>query len=225
MSAENEESFQLNNICRICDKLFDTGDDKVREHCHMTRKYRGSAHWSSNINIKLTRKVPVIFHDLRSCDRYLIMQEIGKFDVKVNVIPNESEKYMAFTINNNLAFIDSMQFMNSSLDTLVKNLSDNDFKYLSEELSGDFLKLIKQKGVYPYEYMDSFRKISEDKLPDRGKFFSSLKNGCISEKDYLHAIDVWNVIKINTMGDYYGLYLKTNVLLLADVFEKFIIMD
>ena len=71
------------------------------------------------------------------------------------------EKYMAFTINRNLAFIDSMQFMNSSLDLLVKNLSDNDFKYLSEEFSGEFLKLVKQKGVYPYEYMDSFKKFSE----------------------------------------------------------------
>ena len=65
---------------------------------------------------------------------------------------------MAFTINKNLVFIDSMQSMNSSLDSLVKNLSDNDFKYLSEEFSGEFLKLVKQKGVYPYEYMGSFRK-------------------------------------------------------------------
>ena len=85
-------------------------------------------------------------------------------------------------------FIDSMQFMNSSLDALVKNLPDNDFKYLSQEFSGDLLKLVKQKGVYPYEYMGSFKKIFDEKLPDRREFFSSLKNECISEKDYLHAI-------------------------------------
>ena len=65
---------------------------------------------------------------------------------------------MTFTINRNPVFIDSMQFMNYSLDSLVKNLSDNDFKYLSEELSGEFLELVKQKGVYPYEYIDSFLK-------------------------------------------------------------------
>ena len=76
---------------------------------------------------------------------------------------------MAFTINRNLVFIDSMQFMNSSLDSLVKNLSDNDFKYLSEELSGEFLKLLKLKRVYPYEYMDSFKKLSENKIPNRCK--------------------------------------------------------
>ena len=80
---------------------------------------------------------------------------------------------MTFTINKNLVFIDSMQFMNSSLDSLGKDLSDNDFKYLSEEFSGEFLRLVKEKGVYPYEYMDSFKKFSEDKLPDRSKFFSS----------------------------------------------------
>ena len=83
-----------------------------------------------------------------------------------------------------------MQFINSSLDALIKNLSDNDFKYLSQEFSGDLLELVRQKGVYPYEYMDHFKKFSEDKLPDRCEFFSSLKEECISEKDYSHAIDV-----------------------------------
>ena len=63
---------------------------------------------------------------------------------------------------------------------------------------------------------------SEDKLPDKCKFFSSLKDECISEKDYLKALDIWNVFKINSMGGYHDLYLKTDVLLLADVFEKFI---
>ena len=120
---------------------------------------------------------------------------------------------MAFSINKNLVFIDSMQFMNSSLDSLVKNLSDNDLECLSEEISGDLLKLVKQKAVYPYEYMNSFKKFSEDKLPDTCKFFSSLKGECISEKGYLTSIDVWNVFKINTMGDYHDRSLKTDVLL------------
>ena len=129
---------------------------------------------------------------------------------------------MAFIINKNLVSIDCIQFMNSSLDSLVKNLSYNDFKYLSEEFSDELLKLVKQKGMYPYEYMDSFKKFSANKLPDRYKFFSSLKDKCISEKDYLKANNIWNVIKINTIGDYHDRYLKTDVLLLADVFEKFI---
>ena len=133
----------------------------------------------------MSKKIPVIFHNLRSYDSHLIIKEISKFNVKVSVIPNGLENYMAFTINRNLVFIDRTQLMNSSLDSLIKNLSDNDFEYLSEEFSSEFLKLIKQKGVYPYEDMDSFKKISEDNLSDRCKFFSSLKDKCISENDYL----------------------------------------
>ena len=160
MSAEDEERFQSGNKCWICNKLFDVGDNKVRDHCHITGKYRGSAHWSCNINLRLTKKVPVIFHNLRGYDGHLIIKEIRKFDVKVSVIPNELEKYMTFTINKNYVFLDSVQFMNCSLHALVKNLSDNDFKYLSQEFSGEQLKLLKQKGVYPYEYMDSFKNFS-----------------------------------------------------------------
>ena len=91
--------------------------------------------------------------------------------------------------------------MNSILDSLAKNLSDNDCKYLSEEFSGKFVKLIKQDGVYPYEYMDIFKKFSEIKLPDRCKSFSSLRDMCTSKKDYLKANNIWNVFKMDTMGD------------------------
>ena len=206
----------------ICNKLFDLGDEKVRNHCHVAGKFRGSVHFSCNANCQLSKKVPVIFHNLKGYDSHLIIKEIGKFNVKVSVILNGLEKYMAFTVNKNLVFIDSMQFLNSSLDSLVKNLIDEDFKYLSEEFSGKFLELVKEKGVYPYEHMNSFKKFSEDKLPDRCEFFSSLKDECISEKDYERAKNVWNAFKVNTMGDYNDLYLKTDVLLLADVFEKFI---
>ena len=150
------------------------------------------------------------------------MQEIDRFDVKIDIILSGLEKYMAFTINSNLVFIDSMQFMKSSLNKLAKNLSDNDFKYLSHEFSGNLLRLVKQKGVYSYEFMNSFEKFSENELFDRFKFFSSVKNKHISEKKYLHAADVWNAFKMSTMGDYHDLYLKTDVLLLTDVLERFI---
>ena len=95
-----------------------------------------------------------------------------------------------------------MEFLNSDLDALVKNLSYNDFKYLSQKFSSDLLELVKQKGVYPYEYMNSFDRFSEDKLPDRCEFYSSLKDGSISEKDYLRAVNVWNEFKMKSLGDY-----------------------
>ena len=87
---------------------------------------------------------------------------------------------MAFAINKNLVFINGMQFMNFSLDALVKNLSDNDFKYLSQEFSGDLLELVKLKGVYLCKQMNSFKRFSEHKLPNRFKFFSSLEDKCNS---------------------------------------------
>ena len=120
MSAEEEERYQLNNICWICNRLFDVGDEKVRDHCHVTGKYRGATHWSCNANLKMSKKVPGIFHNLEIYDSHLIIKEVSKFDLKKSVIPNGLEKYMAFTINRNLVFIDSMQFMKSSLDSLSK---------------------------------------------------------------------------------------------------------
>ena len=108
----------------------------------------------------------MIFHNLRGYDSHLIFKELSKFNCRVSVIPNELEKYMSFTLNGNIVFIDSILFLNSSLDKLAKNLSDHDFKCLTEEFSDENLKLVKQKGVYPYEYFDSFGRFKENKLPD-----------------------------------------------------------
>ena len=96
-------------------------------------------------------------------------------NVVIDVIPCGLEKYMAIIVNRNLVFIDSMQFMNDSLDSLVKNLVDKDFKHLSREFSGQNLELVKKKGVYLYENMNSFKKFGECELPNKDAFFSSLK--------------------------------------------------
>ena len=92
MSEEEEEQFQLSNVCWICEKLIDNDDEKVRDHCHVTGKFRGAAHLSCNINLQLTKKVPVIFHNLRVYDSHLIFDELKNFDVKIDVITNGLEK-------------------------------------------------------------------------------------------------------------------------------------
>ena len=227
--TEEEEEFQSSNTCWICEKLIEDDDEKVRDHCHITGKFRGAAHWSCNINFQLTKKVPVIFHNLRGYDSHLIFNELNKFDVKIEVIPNRLEKYMTFFLNKNLVFIDSMQFMNSSLEKLVKNLSDNDFKYLTQEFGSKNLKLLKQKDAYPYEYMNSLKRFSEEKLPDKKCFQSSVKGGTtdgngvkldghISNEDYFTCNKIINEFNMKNMGDYYNHYLKKDVLLLGDVF-------
>ena len=120
MTKEDNEDFENSTKCWICDNDYVDGDVKVRDHCHITGKYRGSAHRDFNINVKLNHKIPVIFHNLNNYDSHLIMQELGKFNLKVNVIPNGLEKYASFSINNKLSFIGSFQFLSSSLDSLVK---------------------------------------------------------------------------------------------------------
>ena len=147
MTEKEEHLFQESNNCWICKKLIDN-DEKVRDHCHVAGKFRGAAHWDCNINFQLTRKVPIIFHNLKGYDSWLLFSELHKFDLKINVIPNGLGEYMAFFLGKNLVFIDSMQFMNSSLDKLVKNLSD-DSKYLVKEFGSKNLKILKQKGAYP----------------------------------------------------------------------------
>ena len=116
MSEKEEHLFQQSNSCWICKKLIDNDEEKVRDHCHVTGKFRGAAQWNCNIKFQLTKKVPAIFHKLRGSDSHLIFSELDKFDVKISAIPNGLEKYMASFLNKILVFIDSMQFMSFRLE-------------------------------------------------------------------------------------------------------------
>ena len=159
--------------CHICDKKYTNKDVRIRNHCHIIGKFRGSAHQECNLKLSVKPediKIPVIFHNLRGYDSHFIMQQIGEIaknhaykdkkgkeqPLKTNAIPNNMEKYMAFMLGSHLSFIDSFQFMSSSLDKLVSNLLKEAFEYTSEEITGKKLSLMSQKGVYPYDFMDSF---------------------------------------------------------------------
>ena len=180
-------------------------------------------------------KIPVIFHNLRGYDSHFIMQQIGeiankhgytnkkgeKQDLNINAIPNNMEKYMVFMLGNHLTFIDSFQFMSSSLDKLVSNLPKDDLIYTSKAFKGKRLDLMSQKGVYPYDYMDSFEKFNKKELPTKDQFYSILNDQHFTDDEYNHAKEVWNTFMIRTLGDYHDLYLVSDVLLLTDVFENF----
>ena len=124
-------------------------------------------------------------------------------------------------LGNHLVFIDSFQFMSSSLDNLVKNLPDEALKYTKEEFKQEQFNLMKQKGIYPYDHMDSFEKFKQTELPMKDQFYSILNNEHITDEDYQHAQNVWNTFKLQSIGEYHDLYLKSDILLLADVFENF----
>ena len=234
MTKDDEEEFQKADKCHICEKEYNKTDVRVRDHCHITGQYRGSAHQYCNLNFRITDKIPVIIHNLRGYDSHFIMQEIGeivkkhtyknkkgeKCQMNINAIPNNMEKYMAFMLGNHLTFIDSFQFMSSSLEKLVSNLPKESLKYTSQKFKGKKLDLMFQKGLYPYDFMDSFDKFNE-KLPPKEKFYSILNDEHISDKDYKHAQNVWNTFSIKNMGEYHDLYLKSDILLLADVFKNF----
>ena len=120
ISEEEEYLFQQSISCWICKKLIDNDEEKVRDYCYVTGKFRGAAYWDCNINFQLTKKVPAIFHNLRGYDSHLIFDELDKFDVKINVMSNGLQRYMAFFLNKNLVLIGSMQFMSFNLDNLLK---------------------------------------------------------------------------------------------------------
>ena len=187
MTKNYNKGFVNSAKCWVCDNGYIDNDVKVRDQCHITGKYRCSAHRDCNMNVKLNHKIPVVFHNLKNYDAHLIMQELGKFNLKINVIPNGLENYMSFSINNKLSFIDSFQFVSSSLDTLVKKLNKDDFKYLRQEFDNNVLDLV--KGFYPYEYMSDFEKFKEE-LPSKEKFHSLLTGKKISDKEYKHVLNV-----------------------------------
>ena len=145
MTDKDNEDFENSTKCWICDNDYIDSDVKVRDHCHNTGKYTDSAPRDWNINVKVNHKISVVFHNLKNYDSHLIIQELVKFNLKINVILNGLEKYRSFSINNKLSFIDSFQFLSSSLDSLVKNLDKDDFKYFNQEFDNNALNLVKQK--------------------------------------------------------------------------------
>ena len=143
MAKANNEDFKNSTKYWIIDNTYVDGDVKVRDHCHITGKYRRSTHRNCNINVKLNHVIKLRISQRKNYDSHLIMQEVGKFNLKINVMPNGLKKYMSFSTNIKLNFINSSHFLFSSLESLVKNLNKNDFKYLSEEFDSNVLDIVK----------------------------------------------------------------------------------
>ena len=237
-TEEDRKQFNKASDCWICGEYL--GNDTVRDHCHFTGRYRGPAHNSCNLKYRKPKSISVFFHNLSGYDSHLFIKKLGTPDKKENIkcIPNNEEKYITFTktirtrqytnkkgeIKDktfDIVFKDSLKFMSSSLGALVNNLPKDAFINLNKYYTPEEAELIKQKGFYPYEYMDSEEKFKDTKLPPRKAFYSKLSGRGITEKDYKHAWNVWNTFNMKTFKEYHELYNETDVLLLADVFENF----
>ena len=237
-TEEDRKHFNKASDCWICGEYL--GNDRVRDHCHFTGRYRGPAHNSCNLKYRKPKSISVFFHNLSGYDSHLFIKKLGSPDKKENIdcIPNNEEKYISFSktivtgqyTNKKgevkdktfkIVFKDSLKFMSSSLGALVNNLPKDAFKNLLKYFTPKQAEILKQKGFYPYEYMDTEEKFNDTKIPPREAFYSKLSGRGITEKDYKHAGNVWNSFKMKTFKEYHELYNITDVLLLTDVFENF----
>ena len=146
MTDEDEQQFKAAEECHICGKKYKETDIRVRNHCHITGQYSGSAHQDCNLKLKISPKeftIPVIFHNLRGYDSHFIMQEIGSIgksnNLSINCITKNMKKYMAFMLGKHLVF----------LERLAAKLPTDVFKYTGQVFQDEKLLLMKQKGV-PY---------------------------------------------------------------------------
>ena len=207
---------------------------------HLMDNYRGPAHMKCNLMYIIPPYIPIVFHNLSGYDEHLFIKELASLtDGSIGDIAKNTEDYISFSIkvevdkyiNENgierlkeieLRFIDSFKFMSSSLDSLVNNPARGGSEFFGfEEYNENQYKLLIKKGIYPYEYMTDWDKFKETKLPLREAFYSKLNMSGADNKDYERANRVWKEFGIKNLREYHDLYLKTDVILLANVFEAF----
>ena len=237
ITAEEEEQFKQASNCWICGKLLNI-DDRVRDHCHFTGRYRGAAHNICNLKYSKPNNISVFFHNLTGYDSHLFIKKLNTTMGNIDCIPNNEENYISFskTIktgeykNKNgetknkyfkIVFKDSLKFMASSLEALVNNLPEGALNNLNKYFSSKQVKLLKQKGFFPYDYMDDIEKLKDPTPPPQKAFYSKLTGKGINNYNYNHVLNVWKTWNMKSFKEYLELYNVTDVLLLADVFENF----
>ena len=237
ITKKEQEQFSQASNCWICGNLLNL-HDRVRDHCHFTGKYRGAAHNRCNLKYRKPNNISVFFHNLAGYDSHLFIKKLNNTMGPIDCIPNNEENYISFSKsiktgeykNKNgetkdkyfkIIFKDSFKFMALSLEKLVNNLSEDDFKNLEKYFTPEQVKLLKQKGFFPYDYLDSIEKLKETTPPPQEAFYSKLKGKGINNYNYKHVLNVWKTFKMKTFKDFLSVYNTSDVLLLADVFEKF----
>ena len=271
LTIKEEVCYHKQKICYICKKEFHNNDkkqQKVKDHCHYTGKYRGAAHNICNLRYKVPKEIPLVFHNDSIYDYHFIIKELVKeFDGNFDCLGENTEKYITFSIplkkkienkdieiNYKIKFIDNLSEeihnnkcfdCKSNLDyiritknekLLLKCFNCNIYykKKLNKELIKKFKNtysfcdndlnkfiLLLRKGVYPYEYMDSWERFNETSLPNKEDFYSNLNMEDIDDIDYRHGNNVFKGFKLENFRDYHDLYVQSDILLLADMFENF----
>ena len=237
ITKEEEEQFKQASNCWICHKKLNL-EDRVRDHCHYTGRYRGAAHNICNLKYSKPNNISVFFHNLTGYDSHLFIKKLGITEGNIDCIPNNEEKYISFskTIKTGeytnkrgetknkyfkIVFKDSMKFISSSMEALVNNLPKDAFKNLEKYFTPEQTKILKRKGFFPYDYLDNIEKLKDTKPPPQKAFYSKLSGNGLSNNNYDHVLNVWKSFNMKTLKDYLKLYNESDVLLLTDVFENF----
>ena len=273
LTIKEEIYHNKQKICYISKKEFNNNDkkqQKVRDLCHCTGKYRGAAHNICNLRCKLPKEIPVVFHNGSTYDYHFIIKELVKeFEGNFECLGENTEKYITFSvplkkkINNKdieitykIKCIDSYRFMSSSISKLVDNkcvdcnscldyikiknkkllLKRN--SYYRKKINKDLIKKFKntysfcnnninkfvsllRKGIYPYEYVDNWERFNETSLPSKEDFYSNQNMEDINDIDYRHANNIFKRFELENLAQYHDLYVQSDTLLLANVFENF----
>ncbi|XP_044766195.1 uncharacterized protein LOC123322317 [Coccinella septempunctata] len=200
----------MSDLCHICERSFTAGDESVIDHDHFTGEIRGQAHKICNLQYKKSFMIPVVFHNLSGYDSHFLIRNFSQF-AKISVLPLNKEKYISFTVHLEghqikYRFIDSIRFMESSLEKLATYLKPDSFINLYSHfpnLTAKHYKLLTRKGIYPYDYIDSIEKLTETTLPSREKFYNKLNDEDITDEEYSHAQQVWSIFDYNAPEGYF----------------------
>ena len=224
MSQSNWIHFHKQDKCEMCGIRFDRLNTKYKDHDHLTGAFRYVLCNRCNITYaSRDTKIVCVSHNGMGYDNHFLITEIAELCRKNKTrgfksVAKNREKNMVICYGE-YVFLDSYQFLPSSLSTLVNTMTV--FPLIKEHFGETNYKLFTKKGIYCYEYVKSPELLQTDRLPEMGAFYDSIREKGITPAEYKHAQCVWETMKCENLLDYTRFYLEADVLLLADCFEQF----
>ena len=229
MTAADRAAFNSAASCHVCGHRFTTDaqdkyEHKVIDHDHVTGRFKGAAHTRCNLLLRQMYRVPVVFHNLKKYDGHIVTMAAAKYDEALSVIGESLESYKCISMGKDVVFIDSLAFLGVSLAALVEGLKrSGEAKFtLTKRLFPEDASraLLLRKGVFPYDYVNTWDCLTEQQLPPIDEFYNRLTDKKCSPADYEHAKQVWAAFNCQSLQDYQSLYIKSDVVLLADCFTE-----
>ena len=227
LTREQElRQFRKLDVCHICNGKFNRKNRRVMDHDHLTGNYRGPAHYDCNLNVQVPHFMDIFFHNLSGYDLHIFVKELFKREnTRVKCIPKSIENYLSFSIiytfkipnekkiyEFEIRFLDSFKFQASSLAALSDMLKQKPILKSFFPIEEQF-NIVNTKGIYPYNWFDSFNKLQETKLPSIKDFYNELCLEHCKPDNYKRACDVWKIFNMKEFREYHDLYMKTDVLI------------